>query len=273
MASALTCTSRFFSTRVFSKMHTISMSSVALPACCFPRNNPFPSILGHTIRRLRLVLIRPPVVCEQDFGAPCPIDLVLVGNIHNDSLGIALLATVMMDRVQTRRSHLTVGHQRGKCIGSNCVRPSGLASVGCVCFMYCVCWVGNVSVVQSVNGVILLVVQTPLYHFTVSCFCVRGDPARGTFLVSSRRLKFSRATVLTSTNGNCCCKFRVGACSHSVRKVCVLSLDACEVRLPRERHMFFSDCCFSHMDIWYSECHVIVLGIAFFVQGVCVCVV
>ena len=35
---------------------------------------------------LRLVLNRPPVVCEQDFGAPCSIDWVLVGNIYNDSL-------------------------------------------------------------------------------------------------------------------------------------------------------------------------------------------
>ena len=42
--------------------------------------------LGHASRRLRLVLNRPPVVCEQDFGAPCPIDWVLVGNIYNDSL-------------------------------------------------------------------------------------------------------------------------------------------------------------------------------------------
>ena len=42
--------------------------------------------LGHAIRRLRLVLIRPPVVCEQDFGAPGPIDWVLVGNIDKDSL-------------------------------------------------------------------------------------------------------------------------------------------------------------------------------------------
>ena len=42
--------------------------------------------LGHAIRRLRLVLIRPPVVCEQDFGAPCTFDWVLVGNIYNDSL-------------------------------------------------------------------------------------------------------------------------------------------------------------------------------------------
>ena len=65
----------------------------------------------------------------------------------------------MMDRVQTKRSQLTLGHQRGKCIESNCVRPSGLASVSCVCLMYCVCWVGNISVVQSVNGVVLLLVQ------------------------------------------------------------------------------------------------------------------
>ena len=58
-----------------------------------------------------------------------------------------------------------------------------------------------------------------------------------------RRLKFTHATVLTLTIRNCCRKCRVGACSHSVRKVCVcvcvcLSLDACEVRLPSERHIF-----------------------------------
>ena len=41
---------------------------------------------GHAIRRLRLVLIRLPVVCEQVFGAPCSIDWVLVANIYNDSL-------------------------------------------------------------------------------------------------------------------------------------------------------------------------------------------
>ena len=44
VASAFTRTSRVFPTRVFSKMH--KMSSVALPACCLPRNNPFSSILG-----------------------------------------------------------------------------------------------------------------------------------------------------------------------------------------------------------------------------------
>ena len=36
-----------------------------------------------------------------------------------------------------------------------------------------------------------------------------------------RRLKFTHATVLTLTIRNCCHKFRFGACSHSVRKVCV----------------------------------------------------
>ena len=90
VASALTRTSRF-QTRVFSKMH--KMSSVALP----PKKqsvliDPRYIILmlrpqsGHAIRRLRLVLNKPPVVCEQDFGAPCPIDWVLVDNIFNDSL-------------------------------------------------------------------------------------------------------------------------------------------------------------------------------------------
>ena len=114
----------------------------------------------HAIRRLRLVLIRPPVVCEQDFGAPCPIDRVLVGNVYNDSLRYCALGDSYDGPcVQTRRSHLTVGHQRGKFTGSNCVRPSGFVSVGCVCFMYCVCLVGNVFVVQSVNGVNLLLVQ------------------------------------------------------------------------------------------------------------------
>ena len=54
---------------------------------------------------------------------------------------------------------------------------------------------------------------TPLYHLKVSCFaCVA---------IWFRRLKFTHATVLTLTIRNCCRKFRVGACSHSVRKVCV----------------------------------------------------
>ena len=35
------------------------------------------------------------------------------------------------------------------------------------------------------------------------------------------RLKFTHATVLTLTIRHCCRAFRVGACSHSVRKVCV----------------------------------------------------
>ena len=30
--------------------------------------------------------------------------------------------------------------------------------------------------------------MTPLHHLKVSCFCVRGDPARGTFLVSSSQI-------------------------------------------------------------------------------------
>ena len=55
--------------------------------------------------------------------------------------GIALLAIVMMERVQTRRSHSTVGHQRGKCVRSNCVRPSGLASQVVWASMCCECWV------------------------------------------------------------------------------------------------------------------------------------
>ena len=162
------------------------MSSVALPACCLPRNysvliDPRYIILmlrpplEHAIRRLRLVLIRPSVVCEQDFGAPCSIDwvfwLAIFTTIHS---GMGLLATVMMDRVQTRRSHLTVGHQRGKCTGSNCVRPSGLASVGCLCLMFCVCWVGNVFVVQSVNGVILLLVQMVGASTIEMCACRTG---------------------------------------------------------------------------------------------------
>ena len=131
VALALTRTSRVFPTRVFSKMH--KMSSLALPACCLPRSNPFSSILG-------------------TFSECCA--RTIFTTIHS---GIALLATIIVDRVQTRRSHLTVGHQRGKCIGSNCVRPRGLASVDCVCFMYGVCWVGNVF--QSVNGNNLLLVQ------------------------------------------------------------------------------------------------------------------
>ena len=99
-------------------------------------------------------LNRPPVVCDQDFGAPCPIDWVLVDNIYNDSLRYCAPG----DSHDGPCADQAVGHQRGKCTGSNCVRPSGLASIGCVCLMYCVCWVGNIFVVQSVNGVVLLLV-------------------------------------------------------------------------------------------------------------------
>ena len=76
-------------TRVFSKMHKASVlppkkQSVLIdPRYILLMLRPQ---LGHAIRRLRLVLNRPPVVCEQDFGAPCSIDWVLVGNIYNDSL-------------------------------------------------------------------------------------------------------------------------------------------------------------------------------------------
>ena len=58
----------------------------------------------------------------------------------------------------------------------------------------------------------------------------------------------------------------------SVLIVCgvCLSLDACEVRLPRERRMFRKLISHIWIYIWYSECYVIVLGVAFFVQGVCV---
>ena len=80
----------------------------------------------------------------------------------------------------------------------------------------------------------------PLHHFKVSFFfaCV-AIPQGARFWF--RRLIFTHANVLTLTIRNCCRKCRVGACSHSVRKVCVcvcVSLDACEVPLPRERHIF-----------------------------------
>ena len=58
-----------------------------------------------------------------------------------------------------------------------------------LCVLHVLCMLGcQRFVVRSVNGVIVLFVRTPLYHLKVSCFCVRGDPARGTF---------TNATVLT----------------------------------------------------------------------------
>ena len=114
---------------------------------------------GHAIRRLRLVLIRPPVVCEQDVGAPCPIGWVLVGYIYNDSLRCCALGDSYDGPCADQAFSLTaVGHQRGKCIGSNCVRPSGLASAGCVFHVLCMLgW--QRFVVQSVNGVNMLLVR------------------------------------------------------------------------------------------------------------------
>ena len=78
-----------------------------------------------------------------------------------------------------------------------------------------------------------------------------------------RRFKFTHATVLTSTIRHCCRKFRVGAC-------CVCR--SMHAKCGCQRSVTFSEFCFLHMDIWYCECHVTVLGVAFFVQSVCVCV-
>ena len=86
-----------------------------------------------------------------------------------------------------------------------------------------------------------------------------------------RRLNFTHVAVLTLTIGNCCRKLRVGACSHSVRKVCVCR--SMHAKCSWQGGVTFSENCFPHEDLWYSECYVSVLGIAFFVQGVCVCVV
>ena len=55
--------------------------------------------------------------------------------------------------MQTRRSHLTaVGHQRGKCIGSNCGRPSGFC-VSRLCVLHVLCMLGwQRFVVQRLKG-------------------------------------------------------------------------------------------------------------------------
>ena len=75
----------------------------------------------------------------------------------------------------------------------------------------------------------------PSHHLKVSCSCVRGDPARGTFLVSSQIHPCDRIDVDDSTLLPCVSSWCVF--SQCAQGVC-LSLDACEVRLPKERHMF-----------------------------------
>ena len=85
-----------------------------------------------------------------------------------------------------------------------------------------------------------------------------------------RRLKFTHATVLTLTIRNCCRKFRVGACSHRVVCARCVFVARCMRRAVAMGASHVWEICFSYMDIWYSECYVIVLGVAFFVQGVCV---
>ena len=116
--------------------------------------------LGHAIRRLRLVLIRPPVVCEQDFGAPCPIDSVLIGNVYNDSLRCCALVDSCDGPCADQAFSFDGWPSERKVFWEQlCSSEWPCVSRLCVCFMYCVCWVGNVFVVQSVNGVNLLLVQ------------------------------------------------------------------------------------------------------------------
>ena len=83
-----------------------------------------------------------------------------------------------------------------------------------------------------------------------------------------RRLKFTHATVLTLTNGNCCRKFAL----ERVLTVCARCVFVARYMRSAvaKGASHFSEFCFSHDDVWYSECDVLVLRIAFFVQGVCV---
>ena len=76
-----------------------------------------------------MVVRWPLVVCERDFVASCNLNLFFFLIIR---FILVLLAKVIVDHAQTRGFHLTFGLQRGRSIGSNCVRPFGLPSIGCL---------------------------------------------------------------------------------------------------------------------------------------------
>ena len=65
-----------------------------------------------------------------------------------------------------------------------------------------------------------------------------------------RRLKFIHATVSTLTIRNCCRKCRVGACSHSVRKVCVCVCRSMHAKCGCQGSVTYSENCFSHKYIY-----------------------
>ena len=100
--------------------------------------------LGHAIRRLRSVLIRPPVVCEQDFGAPCTIDWVLVGNIYNDSLRYCA-PNDSYDGPCADQAFSFDGWPSERKLYWEQLCSSAWPCVSRLCvFHACVCWVGNV---------------------------------------------------------------------------------------------------------------------------------
>ena len=101
--------------------------------------------LGHAIRRLRLVLNRPPVACEQYFGARCRIDWVWVGNIYNDSLRYCAPGD-SYDGPCADQAFSFDGwpSERKVCSEQLCSSEWPCVSKLCVCVSCSVCWVGNV---------------------------------------------------------------------------------------------------------------------------------
>ena len=115
--------------------------------------------LDHAIQRLRLVLIRPPVVCEQVLGAPCAIDWVLVGNIYNGSLWYCALGD-SYDGPCADQAVSFDGWPSERKVYWEQLCSSEWPCVSKLCVLHVLCMLGwQRFVVQSVNGVYLLLVQ------------------------------------------------------------------------------------------------------------------
>ena len=115
--------------------------------------------LGHAIRRMLLVLIRPPVVCEQDFGAPGPIDWVLVGNIYKDSLQYCALGD-RYDGPCADPAFSFDGWPSESKVYWEQLCSSAWLCLSRLCVLHVWCTLGwQRFVVQSVNWVILFLVQ------------------------------------------------------------------------------------------------------------------
>ena len=105
-------------------------------------------------------LIRPPVVCQQDFGAPGSIDWVMVGNIYNGSLWCCAPGDSYDGPCADQAFSFDGGWPAERKLYWEQLCSSEWPCVSRLCVLHVLCMLGwQRFVVQSVNGVILLLVQ------------------------------------------------------------------------------------------------------------------